>query len=494
LKIRAKHPKGFLDISSKENTIRVALNPGQTLTVPDSTYYDATIQSAIARGVLEITENPVFLPAASAPAYTEQQIQTIAQGVATSALDSAGIKTEQEIQSIAQGVASSALSSAGIKTEQEIQTIANSAASSAISTFASSSSIKEAVFDINLSALGPNDDGKILVFRYLPPDDYGNGEDGDVTISSTVEAFNKSTDLIADVSSGGLSCVVTSATDFSIGNTVMIHQVQIYRGGTFGLYEINKISGIAGNVISFLTPLGNSYYSDAGAGSVLHSTKSQLIKVPNYRDLAINARINAKVWDGRSGGVIAFRCSGTLSGNQFIYAEGKGFGNQESQYGVDSAPPDSEKGVNALQHFAQHASSRPGAGGYTDGTIAAGSPTQSDKAGYGFGPIDMNERLCFGGGRTYKGGGAIWIYAANCTFSSEMWSCGSATSPTYVGSGGGSIFVNTPTVTYTVKIATPAPSVSYGKGGDGGYQHSTVTSSEPTRTLTVSTKTEAEIV
>jgi len=442
MKIKAKHSRGFLDIFSKTNNLKNPLRPNQEIEISDLLYYDDIIQMLISKNLIEITQMPLFINSSNnseensySPSISEEEIRGIAQSVSIS-LISEHLSSNQPVN----------------------------------------------LFDINLDAMGPNDDGKVLIFRYVPPDNYGDGSDGDIEITQNETIINKYAEVISDIPQGGVSLIVNATaefSDFNVGDTIMIHQTQIHRGGVFGNYEFNKIESINSNVVGLFSATKNAYYSDSGPGGVAESTKTQIVRIPNYRNVVISGgNIQATRWTGRVGGIISFLCNGILSGETAtsIWARETGFKPSEGQYGLDSTNLTGVAGN----------TNRSGAG-HGDGIII----TAGYQKAIGEGTLDLTKRLIFGGGgKLYQGGGAICIYAANCIYSGKLISKSWSDNNQRVAGGCGSVYINTPVFTGTYEVVC---SSGYYKGGSGQFVHDTVVDGTPTKKLTVSSKKDSGI-
>lgn len=162
-----------------------------------------------------------------------------------------------------------------------------------------------------------------------PLANYGDGFDGSKTISAD-EIVNEYTDLTANVAQSATALTVRDTSDFLAGNLVMIHQTQNYDfGGTTNrqVYEFGVIDSITdGTHLVLKSGLSREYRSDAD-GDKAENTKTQLVKVPRYTNLTVDNTKNllCKVWDGYSGGIIAFKVHTALAGAGNISASLRGF-------------------------------------------------------------------------------------------------------------------------------------------------------------------------
>ncbi len=175
------------------------------------------------------------------------------------------------------------------------------------------------------------------IFSYAQP-----GKDGSYTVTSANQIINKYAMLSANIAAGDNTLSLVAGPSFSLcsGDLVMVYQAQgasinttlntnqygnINAYNSAGLYEFKYVQAISGNVITFQTVFTNSY-------SVLGRT--QIIKVPQYSNLVINAgaSITAKKWKDttistivrRFGGIVAIHAS-NITNNGTITASGMGF-------------------------------------------------------------------------------------------------------------------------------------------------------------------------
>ncbi len=167
------------------------------------------------------------------------------------------------------------------------------------------------------------------------------GKDGAVTISAANQILNHYIPVSANIPAGSNTVALASASLFSIcpGDLIMIYQAQgattnttntnsygtITSYNSAGLYEFKYVQSVSGNIVTTQTTFTNSY---AVAGRV------QLIKVPQYTTLAINAvaSVIPKPWKDtiiaatayRFGGLVVIHAS-NINNNGTINAAGSGF-------------------------------------------------------------------------------------------------------------------------------------------------------------------------
>lgn len=165
------------------------------------------------------------------------------------------------------------------------------------------------------------------------------GKDGSrVVAANTVYAALpevRITTLAASAPAGASTITLGSAAGISAGDVLMIYQAQgatissvdtaaygaVTSLGNAGRYEWVSVLGVAGNVVS-LSPA-----CDAAPLQFSYDTGSQVIRVPQYASLTINAgaTLQAPAWNGSTGGVMPLLVQGALTVNGVLSATGAGF-------------------------------------------------------------------------------------------------------------------------------------------------------------------------
>jgi len=143
---------------------------------------------------------------------------------------------------------------------------------------------------------------------------FGNGSDGDLTISSNT------TETVIDSScSGTAGSTSLSATNasFAAGQLILIHQT---RGTGVGQWELAKISAYTAGTITTDKNLQLTY-TDSGA------SQAQVRVLKQHNNVTINSGVTytAKAWDGNVGGLIGWFAKGTTTVTGTITAVDKGF-------------------------------------------------------------------------------------------------------------------------------------------------------------------------
>ncbi|MFY0571041.1 adventurous gliding motility protein AgmC [Archangium lansingense] len=275
--------------------------------------------------------------------------------------------------------------------------------------------------------------------------------------------------FISGIREGNVNGRDSDTTAFQAGDLVMVLQTTgavppIPTGLTtpvdledynIGRWEFARLSVATTTKLTLTAPLVNGY----------PVTVTQVIRVPEYNDITVgnSKKISARPWDGRSGGVIAFLATGTVTvnGSGIITAEGVGFrggtykegttttgctadsgtspDHAQKGEGVDSTRYDSGAGFPGSEgagrgNFANGAgggicAASGGGGGGNAATGGNGGPT-STTGGMGGVPLiySLLDRLTFGGGGGSghgsrletlnqsdggRGGGIIFIRAGN---------------------------------------------------------------------------------
>ena len=180
------------------------------------------------------------------------------------------------------------------------------------------------------------------------------GKDGTVFTTSPNTYYPGVGTAAVNATSIGVGAIRTgtgaSATPISIGDLLLIIQMQgadinssntdAYGDGvtggaasgnstinlTAGQYEyVVAASAISGGSVTISTGLKNAYVTSAGSTTATLRTL-QVVRVPQYSNLALAANIVPPFWDGGTGGIIALDVQGQLNfGTAVINASGLGF-------------------------------------------------------------------------------------------------------------------------------------------------------------------------
>ncbi len=136
---------------------------------------------------------------------------------------------------------------------------------------------------------------------------FGSGGDGPATLSGTDAPI----DSACTGTSGTTSLAATNAS-FAANKLILIHQS--YGASGVGNWEINIIQSYVAGTITTVFNLVNSYVIGA-----------QVIKLPEYSSVTVSGTLTGKAWNGSTGGILAFLCSGETTVSGTITVQGKGF-------------------------------------------------------------------------------------------------------------------------------------------------------------------------
>jgi thiol-disulfide isomerase/thioredoxin/uncharacterized membrane protein YphA (DoxX/SURF4 family) len=215
---------------------------------------------------------------------------------------------------------------------------------------------------------------------------FGNGQDGELTISS--DTIDNPIDSACSGTQGGFELFATNA-GFSSGQIILINQTQ--HGGA-GQYETNAIQDYAEGIITVQNALKYSY-----------STGAQVLVLKQYSNVIVasGATWSAKAWNGTTGGILAFLVNGDLIVNGTINGTGRGFrggagGLRDAVYagqtGEGSVGPGAWNGGDGVNSSANFDA---GQGGY--GRPGGGEATGGGGAGHTYAGTNSTRGDCYGG-------------------------------------------------------------------------------------------------
>jgi hypothetical protein len=210
----------------------------------------------------------------------------------------------------------------------------------------------------------------------------GTGAQGDLLVATgqTVYADNLRSSLTVSAASGQ-DLVQTGSAAFEAGMEVLLYQVQ---GTNAGRYEFAVIESVNGNTIQLTDSLANSF-------TVGGNSKATVTRVPHYQNITIRdgGVLTGSAWDGSTGGILAFRATGTVQietgGRIDVSSLGYRGGTNGSSGGQTGQQGESELGIG----------SRTGSG-------TCNPPSNRNGAGGGGGNGDSGDEGSGGGG---AGGG-----------------------------------------------------------------------------------------
>lgn len=177
------------------------------------------------------------------------------------------------------------------------------------------------------------------------------GKNGTVTIAALNTIVNQSSTLSVAATAGSATITVANIANLAslepvgggalaVGDVILIYQARgasintansvtygdITAYGNAGNYEFQSVASVSGNNIG-LAPLASGNSCTAGALKRSYDSGAQVIRVPQYAGLTVNAgaSIATLAWNGSVGGVVAIRVQNTLTLNGTITAAGLGF-------------------------------------------------------------------------------------------------------------------------------------------------------------------------
>jgi len=236
---------------------------------------------------------------------------------------------------------------------------------------------------------------------------FGTGDDGPLTVTAPDTIVNNYTSLTTNSSTYNIN--VSDSSEFSVGDEILIIQMQNYSNSLAGTYEFAVISSMNGYNLTLDSALKNSYYS--GSFNSTSATSSQIIRVPQYTSLTVNsgASIVPQTWDGYVGGILVFKATGTVNVIGSINSSARGF--RGGDYGqsvggtfeTDGASGESYEGIGSKgTRNPNHGGGGAGCGDGTDG--GCGGSDGDGAAGGGYGTIGSVGAGANGGlaGTTYN--------------------------------------------------------------------------------------------
>lgn len=147
---------------------------------------------------------------------------------------------------------------------------------------------------------------------------FGNGQDGIATLSGVDAPIDS-----VCVGTIGTNELTATNTSFAAGQIILIQQIGL-SSPTEENYELNQIESYVAGTITTVYPLEKTY-----------TGRSQVIVVKQYASATIASTYTAKLWNGSTGGILAFLVQGVLKGAGGLSATGRGFQGGDSVQGVE---------------------------------------------------------------------------------------------------------------------------------------------------------------
>ncbi|MEJ1239811.1 Ig-like domain-containing protein, partial [Chryseolinea sp. T2] len=162
------------------------------------------------------------------------------------------------------------------------------------------------------------------------------GKNGTLTVTGTNTVLNGYSAITADVAAGSSTVTVTNVASelggITAGDLIMLYQAQgasiqttddnnygsVTNYNNAGHYEFAYVASVTSNTITVGCKFKQSYTATG---------KAQVIKVPQYTNLTINAGASVVPlkWTGARGGLVVLHVKGTLTNNGTLTAEAFGF-------------------------------------------------------------------------------------------------------------------------------------------------------------------------
>jgi len=171
----------------------------------------------------------------------------------------------------------------------------------------------------------PNNPVDVYVDGTRETNDLGDGSDGALTVSTYNQVVNNYSQLLENISSSSTKLALNDSSAFSVGEEVLIIQMQNRSVGNVGQYEFATISSISGNNLTLSSGIVYDYYSGIFNSTTAYAT--QVVRVPHYTDVTVQnaASTTAKAWDGYIGGILVFRTQDYVNVFGSINVTGKGY-------------------------------------------------------------------------------------------------------------------------------------------------------------------------
>ncbi|XP_065841363.1 PE-PGRS family protein PE_PGRS45-like [Oscarella lobularis] len=155
-----------------------------------------------------------------------------------------------------------------------------------------------------------------------PPPSYGYGTDGSWNVKSGATVTSACAYVTqATVLTGSKSMTVSSCSLFKKDDEVLFHQTQHFAHA--GTYETAYVRSCTSNRLSIADGINSPYYSNVFTGA--NPAVTQIVKVPHYSDVTIAGTVQASTWNGKCGGIVAFRSNSTVTISGTVTVRGKGF-------------------------------------------------------------------------------------------------------------------------------------------------------------------------
>jgi uncharacterized repeat protein (TIGR01451 family) len=310
--------------------------------------------------------------------------------------------------------------------------------------------------------------------------------------------------LIIQMQAGDIDATNTDAYGDGVNGDNLAAGVKLNTNFTAGVYEYalaaNNVPA-TGGTLQITQALGFGYKS-AAATSTSGQVRYQVIRIPRYNNVTLNANVTAPRWNGLSGGVLALDINGTLDmAGYTLDMVGRGFrgGAGQSLNGAGGVAPTDYRNSNTLNTSANKGEGTTGtpryvnnngtildtqssgllptavADGYPNGDRGRGAPGNAGGGGTDGNP-GGNDQNTGGGGGSNAGRGGIGGNGWNSNSSTGGYGGAGFTQATasrvIMGGGGGAGTTNNSTVasstTYPANAGVPANGFASSGAAGGG--------------------------
>ncbi|MDO8340531.1 MAG: hypothetical protein Q7T59_01010, partial [Candidatus Woesebacteria bacterium] len=356
----------------------------------------------------------------------------------------------------------------------------------------------------------------LVKMSYAAMDNLGDGSDGAITVSSntncqttdiSIDDGDSTADCMATYvsstsSSGGATLNVSSTTGFYANDEILIISI-LGTSPTAGIYEFKTIQSIGAGSFTLTTNLSNTYtYSSDVA-------ETMVVRVPQYTsvtvDTGITLNVSAYSTTNNTGGILAFRATGTVTVTGYINLNGLGFpggaqktgGSGGTSGGTGGTATSGDNGLGGGKGLAGGAGGNPGSGSGTKGGGGAGGTDGGGGGGCYYSGCTAGGSGTSGTGGNSGGGtsggtgsagslGSAGSSYGSADLSSMFFGSGGASGASGAGGGGGDttggaggnggaggggggiIYISANSISVSGSVSVTGSNGSLGESGNGG--------------------------
>jgi hypothetical protein len=257
----------------------------------------------------------------------------------------------------------------------------------------------------------------------------GSGKDGAANLSGVLAPV--STRISGTIAAGVTAISLLSATGFSIGDKVLIIDLE---GTNAGAWETVDVQSITGNIINLVAPTQNTYPT---------TDKVMVLRIPQYTDVTVGVDTTVPAFDrlAVTGGVLAFMATGTVTvaSGAKLHANGAGFQGTSTTSGEGPTGAGCSGAPSCTGGAASGCMLANGGGG-GGSFFASGCPAPGGGGG-GHATAGEDGDLDSGGGCFGQGGKAYGDAQMKTLFFGSAGGAVNSGTQAAAGSGGGIVFV-----------------------------------------------------